>query len=62
MAQTAQIAAPSREEVDLAWSIYRTLLLAEVDDHSLADSMEHQRKVAVARFRFQSMYDAWNRA
>jgi hypothetical protein len=55
----AQTIRASQDEVQLAWSIYRTLLIAEADDPHLQDSPDHQRSIAVARFRFQTMYDDW---
>lgn len=48
-----------QEQVQLAWGIYRALLLAETEDPTLADNSEHVRRISVARFRFQSMYDEW---
>jgi hypothetical protein len=59
MTALAQTAAPTKAEVELAWVTYQALLLAEVDDPALQESLDHQRQIAVARFRFQSLYDEW---
>lgn len=61
MSAQAAIKGISQDEVQLAWSIYRTLLLAEVEDPKLQESVQHQQDICLARFRFQSMYDEWSR-
>ena len=49
----------ARSDVELAWANYRALMLAEVDDPRLLDSAEHQQQIAVARFKYQSLYAEW---
>jgi hypothetical protein len=59
MPSLAPIAVPTKAEVELAWLNYQALVLAECDDPALQEDMDHQRQVAVARFRFQRIYDEW---
>jgi hypothetical protein len=50
-----------QEQVQLAWGVYRALLLAENEDPKLADNPGRMAKISAARFRFQSVYDEWCR-
>jgi hypothetical protein len=53
--------ATSRDDVLRAWATYRALQLAEVDDPTLANDLQHQQAKAEANERHHRLYSEWCR-
>jgi hypothetical protein len=48
-----------KQDVELAWATYRSLIIAEADDPKRQDDEAHQRAILIARNRYQQLYREW---
>jgi len=49
----------TKDDIDLAWETFRSLLIAEADNPLLADDSVHQQAQEIAKHRFLNLYREW---
>jgi hypothetical protein len=52
--------AVTKAEVERAYACYRALILAEVNDRSLADDLAHQEACEEAKATYLALFDEWD--
>lgn len=50
----------TQDEVLRAWDVYRSMILAEVNDPALLDDLTHQQARAEAFEKYQRLYTEWD--